>query len=141
MRLEFVRVLWVWGWRARAGYQTPAFAGKNRLYLAHGRERSLAGSWRGVTGLRRASCGFGVDAARGGSTRPLRSRARTACVCAGPNRGAEDRSERRQPEKRHFRPKALANARRRLLDQAPKTEATQIGTAENRCKATASLSQ
>ena len=42
------------------------FAGENRLYLAHDRQRSLEGSWRGVTGLRRASCGFGVDAARAG---------------------------------------------------------------------------
>ena len=39
-------VLWVWSWRAR-GYHTPAFAGKNRPFLAHGRQRSLEGSWRG----------------------------------------------------------------------------------------------
>ena len=45
------------GWCAGL-YQTPAFAGKNRLYLAHGRQRSLEGSWRGVTGLRRVSCGL-----------------------------------------------------------------------------------
>ena len=58
VRFESRRRSAVLGWRARAGYQTPAFAGKNRLFLAHGRQRSLEGSWSGVTGIRRASCGL-----------------------------------------------------------------------------------
>ena len=33
--------------------------------LAHGRQGTLEGSWRGVIGIRRASCRFGVDAPRG----------------------------------------------------------------------------
>ena len=41
-----VAVLWFLE-LARAGCLTPAFAGENRLYLAHGRQRSLEGSWRG----------------------------------------------------------------------------------------------
>ena len=48
---------WVWSWRARR-LPDSCFARKNRLYLAHGRQRSLGGSWRGVTGIRRASCGL-----------------------------------------------------------------------------------
>ena len=42
----------------RGALPDSCFAGENRLLLAHGRQRSLEGSWRGVTGTRRVSCGL-----------------------------------------------------------------------------------
>ena len=68
---------------ARAPATDSCFRWREPPKLAHGRQGTLEGSWRGVIGIRRASCRFGVDAPRGGFTRPLRSRERTSSSAPG----------------------------------------------------------
>ena len=94
-----VAVLWFLE-LARAGCLTPAFAGENRLYLAHGRQRSLEGSWRGGTRNRGHDGGLRERCARGapdGAARLLRSRERSPCPPPAPPGPSAARAERERP--------------------------------------------